>query len=140
MEVKKLDEMLEKALELNEEHKRIKEEASKVWAKYETLYMEIINHLIDLDRDSYKSPNVQFNFVEKQTAKVPKDDENRKLFFDYLKSRGAYERMIGVNSATLNSFYKQERELEAHKGNFDFKMPGIIEGEPYFQAKIKRIK
>lgn len=60
------------------------------------------------------------------TVSTPKDPEERKKFFGYLRAKGVFEDLITVNHQTLNSFWKEERE--ASNNDPDFTIPGI--GEP----------
>lgn len=65
--------------------------------------------------------------TERLSIKTPKTAEDRLAFFGYLKELGLYDEMISVNSATLNSFYKDQFTQAKERGDADFKIPGLLE-------------
>jgi hypothetical protein len=67
------------------------------------------------------------SLAERLSVKTPKSPEDREAFFSYLRDKGLFDQMISVNSATLNSFYKNEFEAAKERGDDDFKIPGINE-------------
>lgn len=83
--------------------------------------------LIAEGKDSYRSNVGLLSISARTSVRLPQTDEDKKAFFDHLKSVGLYERMVTVNSATLNSFYKAEFEAALQAGNVDFSIPGIKE-------------
>lgn len=103
----------------------------------------IIEALEGLGKTAHEGRVCKAYITTKLDVKCPQLQEDREAFFEYLKKKGVYDGMIGVNYQTLNSFYKQEADLELSKGNIDFKMPGI--GEPNYRKtlnfrKIKKEK
>lgn len=62
------------------------------------------------------------------SVKNPATDEDKKMFYDYLRGKGIFEEMVSVHSAKLTSWYKAEMEVAKQDGNFGFKIPGI--GDP----------
>ena len=117
----------------NEEIKPRQEELRRVDAQI----MEIMN---SMDKTSYKS---SYGTIVKQTrysVQTPKTIEDKKAYFKFLteKSPELFWSQVGVNSQTLNAFYKQEMEIAKEEGNFDFEIPGI--GEPVASEIIIRRK
>lgn len=76
--------------------------------------------------------------VNRFTVTMPKDAASKELFFDYLKSQGAYEGMITVNYQTLNGWYKKELEAALENGVSDFKVPGITEAKYVKTLSMKK--
>ena len=62
---------------------------------------------------------------ERTSVRMPKDNEERKAFFDYLRERGVYDELVSVSSQTLNAFYRSELELAILRGELDFTIPGL---------------
>ena len=77
--------------------------------------------------DSFKNEFGSFSKQARTSYKVPKTDEERRAFFEYLKEKGTYENMRTVNSMTLNAWAKQEFEAAALDGDMDFRIPGLDE-------------
>lgn len=112
-----------------EQRAKIDEMSAKVTEENKSLMSleaKFASHLKELDRKSYASPHGTVSLTERWSYKLPHDDEARTQFFDYLKELGVYDRMVGVNAATLTSFCKKQQEAADEEGKgFDFKIPGI---------------
>lgn len=77
-------------------------------------------------KTSYQSKVGTLSVSYRASFKTPKEDSDREAFFSYLKEKGVYDRLITVNSQTLNSFCKQEMEAATERGEgLDFSIPGI---------------
>jgi ATP-dependent protease HslVU (ClpYQ) ATPase subunit len=76
---------------------------------------------------SYRGSMGLVSLSYRTSVKTPKTDEDRQKFFDYLKERGLYDKLISVNSQTLNSFYKSELEAALESGKDGCEIPGINE-------------
>lgn len=63
----------------------------------------------------------------RMSIKTPKSPEDRSAFFGWLKSKGIFDDVISVYSATLNSLYKDEFQAAKERGEEDFKIPGLLE-------------
>lgn len=61
------------------------------------------------------------------TVTHPKDPENRKAFFDWLRQKKIFEDVVTVHSQTLNSLYKAEMQAAIDAGQTDFAIPGVEE-------------
>lgn len=103
--------------------------------KLEDQERKLLDLLRALEKTSYQSKVGTFSVSHRLSVRIPGTPEARTAFFDYLKNRGLFEQMITVNSATLNSFYKNEFEIAKEQGDgMDFEMPGI--GEPSISETI----
>lgn len=104
---------------------------SKKSEQLEEMELKAIAMLKDLNKTSYKSNHGQIIRTEKWRVNLPQSDEDRAAFFQYLKDKGLFDKMISVNANTLNSFWKQEFENvkeNAPEEALTFSIPGI--GEP----------
>lgn len=99
----------------------------EITTELEATEKQMIETLIANDMQSYKSPHGTCSLSFRTSVKIPRTAEDREAFFSYLKSKGLYDTMIGVNSQTLNSFYKSEIEAAKERGDADFNVPGISE-------------
>jgi hypothetical protein len=107
MDIKDLDKLCEAYAEARAETARIAEEKKKAQATEDDLERTLLNTLEALEKKDYSSPSGKIYVSHKSSVKVPQGLE-REAFFEYLKDRGIFENMITVNSATLNSWYKEE--------------------------------
>lgn len=85
----------------------------------------------------YTSGGVSISLKDRVSVKTPKTEEDKAAFFAWLKERGVEEQYLTVNSQSLNSLYKQEREAALERGDLDFKIPGIGEETIYTTLSIR---
>lgn len=139
--VKELDELSKAIFQQRaviEEKEAVVKEANKVLQQLE---MKMAAHLKELDRDNYKSAYGIISRSERVSYRMPQTDEDRAAFFQYLKDIGAYERMVSVNSQTLNAFAKEQQRIADEEGHgFDFKIPGLGQPSVFETVIVKRAK
>lgn len=100
-----------------------KKEENKKLIEFENKLLEMFR---SLGKSSYPSKVGTLSVTHRMSVKLPANPEDKKAFFTYLKDRGLFEDMVGVHSATLNSFYKAEFEAAKDRGEgLDFALPGI---------------
>ncbi|MBK8455632.1 MAG: hypothetical protein IPL34_20340 [Thiofilum sp.] len=87
----------------------------------------LIESLQENNLKNYRGPDGLISVSHKTSVRTPKTTEDKEAFFAYLRDKGVYDMMISVNSATLNSFYKQEFENAVLNGNENFTIPGLNE-------------
>lgn len=106
----------------SDEFKRLKAEVD---AKYTILENEIKEMLEADGETSFKCEEgtIYLSFIDQ--VSMPKDTENKELFYNYLRDRGLYDDMVSVNAQKLNGFYRKEAEAAKEAGEILFNMPGI---------------
>jgi hypothetical protein len=93
------------------------------------LELKLLEVLTNLGKTSYQSRAGTFGITHRMSVRVPSMPDDKKAFFEYLQSKGVFDQMATVNSATLNAYYKAEAEAAAQSGQgMEFSIPGI--GEP----------
>ena len=118
-----------------------KEELKEENRKLAVLEEKAVLLMKKLGRTNYKGLSGTMYIGHRLSVKVPAGDENRSKFFDYLKGKGIFDRMITVNSNTLNSYYKTEHEKAEADGKLsEFKIPGIDEPTIVERLNFKRSK
>lgn len=93
--------------------------------KLAAMQAKVTTYLKELGRKEYKTPEGGLSIVQKWQVTLPKGEENRTKFFNYLKEQGVFDSLISVNSNTLQSYYKTEFENAKAQGNFEFELPGL---------------
>lgn len=66
--------------------------------------------------------------INKHSVKTPKTVEEKELLFDYIKTEHGEDVLkdyLSINSARLNSFFNEQAELAAERGDADFQLPGV---------------
>lgn len=91
----------------------------------EKLENEYLALLQEAEIASYKSKHGTITICNRFSVKFPKELDQRESFAKWAKEQGIYEELFTVNSQTLNSLYKKEKELAEEKGELFFRLPGI---------------
>lgn len=116
-----------------------KRESNAAHAEMESAKAELLDILNQAGKDKYICEGVgTVSISRRPVVRVPKDIEDKKLFFNYLKERGLDVELTTVNHQTLNSFYKEE--LEAYSGEGVFEVPGIREVESMEVLSLRKSK
>lgn len=74
----------------------------------------------------------------KFSVKTPKTEDDRKAFFDYLKTRGMFDDLISVNSQTLNAWYQSELQNVKDNGGDFLEVPGLNEITTYENVILRK--
>ncbi len=104
---------------IDEEKSRLREKESTL----DALEFEALNILESLNLKSFDFGSAVAERRVRESVKVP-HNENRELFFNYLKEKGIFESMVTVHSNTLNSWFKAEREIAVQEQRF-LNIPGL---------------
>lgn len=120
MEIKELNELSKAFFNAKKILEAKKAETKIAQEDCDELESKLLKACEENDLKCHESPYGKFFVQSRLTVKVPQGDD-RKAFFDYLKSIGAFDALITVNSQTLNSFYKQK--VEENPSNVA--MPGL---------------
>lgn len=122
--VNELKEMCAKVVE----KRKITDEANDVYKAHKEELDQLEDLLLmvmeKLDLKTFKSDERMFIRTEKESLTIPQGDE-KIAFFDYLKSVGHFEALATVNSATLNSWYKEENKAAKERGEPYAAIPGL---------------
>lgn len=113
--------------------------------KKKDLQAKLAGMLKDLNEKSFECEFGRVTRVANFSVKLP-DGERKMEFFEYLKSKGLFEAYATVNYASLNAFYKTEREnaiAEAKKngdamGALNFSLPGIGEATVFEDIRFMK--
>ena len=124
-ETKEIDELCEKLFAVRARYDEADKVRKEIGSECDKLEAQIIDTLEKAEKDSWDSKSCKVSVTHKTSVKVPKDLEAKLKLFDYLKGKGMFEEMVGVNSMTLNAFYKEQFEQEIEKGNVAWEMPGV---------------
>lgn len=133
--VKELDELVAAIFEqrkvCDEKEAALTEENKKLAA----MEFKAANWLEELGRDKYQHPKGTIHFIEKWNFALPKTDEDKKAFFDWLKEKQIFDKYATVHSQAYNSLLNAEWEIAKKEGRgMDFKVPGVP--EPTFRRTL----
>lgn len=136
VDLKQLAEMLVAAKDLADDLDSQLEAANKAKKEVE---QKLLKALELSGLTSFKALGFNFYQQVQQGVKTPKTLEDKALLFEYLKSLGIYDELIGVNSQTLNSLFKSQEKEALEKGILEFTMPGVEKSEPYTILKMRKV-
>lgn len=103
-------------------------EYSRATEVVDTLEAEFMAMLEQSEISSYKSKVGTLTIASRESVKFPQDIEKRLAFAEWAKAQGIYDQIFTVNSQTLNSLYKREKEASELRGELFFELPGIERG------------
>ena len=120
------------------EHAAQKKYTTDIWNEVEELQTAIGVMLDKLEKQKHQSRLGTFSVKLEEGYRLPKDDESRSSFFNYLQERGVYDTMITVNARTLETFVKDEVEIAEQDGDFEFIPPGIERKDPQQKYSMRK--
>lgn len=132
VQIRDLESQIAKLVELRAAKENLKLSLSDLENDITSKEMFISDMLESEGLSSYKAKAGTFSYKYEQKYKSPQTEEDRKAFFDYLKSIGRFEDMVSVHSATLNSWAKQEIE----SGRLE--IPGLVLGSPVLRVSLRK--
>jgi len=136
--MKEFEALIEEAYHLKNEKEAFEAEAERVGARLTEAQTKLLAYMEQFEKTSYKSKWGNIIRVQKSSVKVPKDPESKALFFEYLESKGIKDDLLTVNSMTLNSFYKAEKEAAMAAGCEEFTIPGLEAPTAFFQLQMRK--
>lgn len=118
--VKELDEAVKKLSALRKEHDELKTKASDKWAQCEEAEAKLLELLEASGKKSYDVDGVaRVTLVSKTSITVPKDLEQKKKLFEWIKNRFGDDGLLAyqtVNFQSLNSLYNKTIEEVIERG------------------------
>lgn len=99
--------------------KNMKEDAGK-------LESDVMATLKKYNKEKYHVSGCgTISITKRYSWKIPQDMAAKEKFFAYLQSKGIFMQLVGVNSATLNKFCKDELEVAKADGRVDWNPDGL---------------
>ncbi len=127
MELSDLNKLLD-ALEIERRsEKELKDHLSEQTARKKAIESEIMKALEANGLQKFAGANISVSIVTSENISMPEDPQRKQMVLDYFKDRGVFDHYATIHYSTLNSFFREESEIELSKGNCDFKIPGIEE-------------
>jgi glutathione peroxidase-family protein len=122
-----LQAQIEKLRELYDQYKAKDLEAKELYHTVESEEVKLQQVLEQLDTTEYAevSKKYKVGLAIKHSAKVPKDDESRALFFQWLKDKDYYDQYITVHSKSITSLVEQEAKL-LEQSMEELGIPGLV--------------
>ena len=112
--VEQMDELIRRLRELKETKEAHEETLKEVSAQYEAQRKLILDALKTLKRDNYSLDGAGLVYINrKEVYTVPKANEDKTKLFNYIKDKygpDALMSMVGIHSATLNSWANKETD------------------------------
>lgn len=138
--VQELEREIEQMFALRMKKEQKEAEAKALNEQLQELQAKVMGKLESLELTSYKAKSGTFSFSMREGFRVPKDLENKKKFFEFLKGKGIFDEMITVNAQTLNSWAKAEIEAALERNDFDFQVPGLEKASPVPSFKMTQAR
>ena len=118
-------ELCNEAYDLYEKIRGYKNEMKEIQIRLDQKHAKIIEQMKETEQTQFAGNGFKAICVTKMTVKMPKDPEDKKLFFNHLKTEGIFDEMITVHSQRLNSYYNECFDQSIEEKNIEFKIPGL---------------
>jgi hypothetical protein len=141
--VAEFDAMVTEFVKIDDELDELAAQVKVLNARKRDLNDKLCIHLQDFKKTSYQVPGATVSLSQRASVATPKTREEKEAFFSWLKNQKGdevYWAYLSVNSQSLNSFYKAEREAAREVGDIDFTIPGVGKEAIYHQLSIRRKK
>jgi hypothetical protein len=122
--VRELDDLCRQIKEKREFCANMKAELAIHHTDLAQLEGKAAGYLEELKRDSYKSPHGTLTKVEKWRFNLPKSDEDKIAFRQWLRNRGIEDKYLTVPSEAYNSLCNEERVIALKQGEI-LSIPGV---------------
>lgn len=102
--------------------------------------LSIIAALEGSDMFTFKSKYGTATRQLKTSVRLPQTDAEKAQFFDWLKQEDLFDKMISVNSRSLNSLYSEKFEAAKELGEgVEFSIPGLNHVTAYEELSFRRV-
>lgn len=136
--LREFEALIENAYILDKRKEELELAAEAIGLELGQLKTKLLTFMEQFEKTSYKSKFGNIIRVQKSSVKVPKDPESKAKFFEYLDQKGIKDDILTVNSNTLNSFYKAEKESAIAAGAEEFSIPGLEPPTVFFQLQMRK--
>lgn len=139
--VKDLDNLVAEIALKEAEKEVIAETLSAKNKEISSLELRATEILKSLERSEYTCPQGKIKLEEKFNVKNP-TDENKHLLWDWMKSKGIFERYAQVHAGSLKTLFKKEREIAIENGEdpITFALPGMEPATIFEKLEFKAVK
>jgi hypothetical protein len=132
-----LDKLAEDIRAQNEKIEKMESELTVENKALQVLLTTASAHLKELDRENYKAPHGTIYSVKKWQYTLPKTQETKEAFYQWLRDRGIYEQFITVNHTSFSSLCEKERDALEKEGEF-FNVPGVEQPKLYETTRFRK--
>jgi len=136
--MQEFENLIELAYKLKNEKEALETQAEAIGANLTEAQNKLLAFMEQFEKTSYKSKFGNIIRAQKTSVRVPKDPDSKAAFFKYLDKKGIKDDLLSVNSQTLNSFYKAEKEAAIAAGAEEFSIPGLEAPTVYFQLQMRK--
>ena len=136
--MQEFENLIELAYKLKNEKEALETQAEAIGANLTEAQNKLLAFMEQFEKTSYKSKFGNIIRAQKTSVRVPKDPDSKAAFFKYLDKKGIKDDLLSVNSQTLNSFYKAEKEASIAAGAEEFSIPGLEAPTVYFQLQMRK--
>ncbi len=136
-----LDNLVEKISKLEDQKEIIEISLKEKNKEISLLEMRAIEILKSLERESYSSPYGSITIKPVMNIVQPEEDRKHELW-EWMRTKGIFERYATVNSNSLKALFKKERELAIENGGdpITFALPGMVPATFFKKLEFKAKK
>lgn len=134
-----LDGLMEEIFESKSAYEKKGREKAVAFNNFVALKAKAVAYLKELKRTDYKSDAGDIRISRKWQVKLPQSSEEKTKLFDWMREKEIFDKYATVNSRSLNSLHKAERESAIERGEgMVWKMPGIEDATLFEDLTTKK--
>lgn len=140
--IKEMDDNLAHLRKLKDEYEEKSAESKMAYAKLKEQEAKVIDMLERSGKKKYVSDFGNATLVQELSVKTPKTPEQKRAFFEWVEKNlgeDARDVYMTVNSRTLNSFYKEQSQLAAERGEV-LNIDGLEEPTSHTKLSFRKAK
>lgn len=121
--LKELNDLCDKMYKLKKEADTLKKQSEEKNKQVFVMKSQILDIFAENNMEKHSGTFGTVSTAKRFSAKMPKTQEGREAFFEYLKKQGTFDNLITINSQTLKGWLKAELLQKGEK----WQPPGIEE-------------
>lgn len=125
--VENLDSLCQRVWELRQVKDADKKRLEESLLQLEEAENDLLAALEKSEKDKWEINECKVSVTHRTSVKVPKELEQKRALFDYLREQGIFEELVNVNSQTLNAYYREQLEKKLEEGDVTWTLPGVGE-------------
>ena len=115
-------ELIKRAVELTGELNATKATQKKLQSELDDVEMKIMRVMELLGQTKFSAHGYTFYTHTSMSVQTPKTPEEKEMLFDWLREKGIFAEIVGVNSQTLNKLYRDFADEALARGELEFQI------------------
>jgi len=136
--IKELKNLCEKYREVRAKKAELEAQVKEVNKEKASIEAKMVEYLTENEMRNFSGEFGQIILTKRVSVRQPANPEDKEAFYNWLKEKGDFERLISVNSRTLTKYVRDEIDIKKSEGQYGFVPPGLKEPETTQTVTFKK--